>query len=113
MFIKFIYVCLLKSWNITMLYKYFIVEKLHYGNMNVNKILFQKRVNENFWDQILKGIVYTNEHSVINYSPSCRSKPIKPSFIFRTQIKIVLMKSESSLTLCRQQWSLHDQGPET
>ncbi len=31
-----------------MLYKYFKVEKLHYGNMNVNKILFQKRVNEHF-----------------------------------------------------------------
>uniref|UniRef100_A0A8C1UPK0 Rho GTPase activating protein 4b n=1 Tax=Cyprinus carpio TaxID=7962 RepID=A0A8C1UPK0_CYPCA len=31
--------------------------------------------------------------------PSCRSKPVRPSFIFRTQIKIFLMKSESFLTL--------------
>ncbi len=44
-----------------------------------------------------------NENSVINYSPSCRSKPIRPSFIFRTQIKMFLMKSESFLTLHRQQ----------
>ncbi len=36
-----------------------------------------------------------NESSVINYSPSCRSKPIRPSFIFGTQIKIFFMKSES------------------
>ncbi len=34
-------------------------------------------------------------------------------FIFRTQIKIFLMHSKSSLTLRRQQWSLHDQGSET
>ncbi len=40
-----------------------------------------------------------NENSVINYSPSCRSKPIRPSFIFGTQIKSILMKSESFLTL--------------
>ncbi len=28
---------------------------------------------------------------VINYSPSCLSKPVRPSFIFRTQMKIFLM----------------------
>ncbi len=44
-----------------------------------------------------------NENSVINDSRSCRSKPVNPSFIFRTLIKIFLMKSESSLTLHRQQ----------
>ncbi len=38
----------------------------------------------------LKGIV-----SVINYSPSCRSKPVRLSFIFGTQIKICLIKSEN------------------
>ncbi len=31
-----------------------------------------------------------NENSVINYSPWCRSKPVRPSLIFRTQIKIFL-----------------------
>ncbi len=36
---------------------------------------------------------------VINYLPSRRSKPVRPSFIFETQIKIFLMKSESFLTL--------------
>ncbi len=41
----------------------------------------------------------TNKNSVINYSPSCRSKPARPSSIFRTQIKIFLMQSKSSLTL--------------
>ncbi len=29
-----------------------------------------------------------NAHFVINYSPSCRSKPIRPSFIFGTHIKV-------------------------
>ncbi len=47
-----------------------------------------------------KGIVHPkNENSVVNYSPSYRSKPVRPSFIYRTQIKIFLMNSESSLTL--------------
>ncbi len=41
-----------------------------------------------------------NDISVINYSPSC---PVRPSFIFRTQIKIFLMQSESYQTLHRQQ----------
>ncbi len=50
-----------------------------------------------------KGIVSPqNENSVINYSPSRRSKPLTPSFIFRTQMKLFLMKSESSQTLHRQ-----------
>ncbi len=44
--------------------------------------------------------------------PSRRSKPIRPSFIFRTQIKIFLMKYESFLTLHRQQRKYHVQGPE-
>ncbi len=42
-------------------------------------------------------------YSVIIYSPSCRSKPVRSLFIFGTQIIICLMKSESSLTLHRQQ----------
>lgn len=32
--------------------------------------------------------------SVINYSPLCSSKPVSPTFIFRKQIKIFLMKSK-------------------
>ncbi len=44
-----------------------------------------------------------NENSVINYLPSCRSKSVRPSFIFRTQIKMFLMKSERYLILHRQQ----------
>ncbi len=51
----------------------------------------------------LKGIVHPKNYSVVNYSPSCRSKPVRPSFIFRTQIMIFLIKSESFLTLRRQQ----------
>uniref|UniRef100_A0A673MQ62 Epidermal growth factor receptor kinase substrate 8-like protein 2 n=1 Tax=Sinocyclocheilus rhinocerous TaxID=307959 RepID=A0A673MQ62_9TELE len=31
------------------------------------------------------------KHSVINYSPSCRFKPVRPSFIFGTQMKIFLI----------------------
>ncbi len=49
---------------------------------------------------------------VINYSPSCRSKPLRSPFIFGTQIKIFLMKSESFLTLHRQQWNYPVQDPE-
>ncbi len=46
---------------------------------------------------VIKGIVHPkNENDVINYLPSCRSKPVRPSFIFWTQIKIFLMQSESS-----------------
>ncbi len=54
-----------------------------------------------------------NENSVINYSPSCCSKPVRPLFIFGTQIKIFLLKSESFLTLYRQQHNYHVQGPES
>ncbi len=36
-------------------------------------------------------------------------QPVRPSFIFRTQSKIFLMKSESSLTLHREQGYYHDQ----
>ncbi len=32
-----------------------------------------------------KGRVHPNINSVINYSPSCRSKPVRPLFIFGTQ----------------------------
>jgi len=54
----------------------------------------------------VKALVYTkNENSVIKYSPSCHSKPIRLSFIFETQMKIFLMKSESFLFL---HWQLRD-----
>jgi len=48
----------------------------------------------------------------MNYSPSGRSKPIRPSFIFGTLIKTFLMKSKSFLTLHRQQGNYHVQSPE-
>ncbi len=41
-----------------------------------------------------KALVHKNENDVIN----CRSKPVRPSFIIRTQIQIFVMNSESSLT---------------
>ncbi len=44
-----------------------------------------------------------NENVVVNYSPSYRSNPLRPSFIFRTQTK----KFESFLTLHRQQHNWH------
>ncbi len=52
---------------------------------------------------VFKGLVHPKMKMVINYSPSCRSNPLRSSFIFGTQIKMFLMKSESSLTLHRQQ----------
>ncbi len=58
-----------------------------------------------------KVIVHPKKkNSVINYSPSCCSKPARPLFIFRTHIKIFLMKSESFLALHRQQHNWHVQG---
>ncbi len=53
-----------------------------------------------------------DKNSVIKYSPSCRSKPVRPLLIFGTQIKISLMKSKNFLTLHRQQCNWHVQGPE-
>ncbi len=50
--------------------------------------------NATLWHSSLKNVNY-----VINYSPSCRSKPVRPSFFFRTQVKIFLMHPVSSLTL--------------
>ncbi len=49
----------------------------------------------------LKGWEFRNQNFVINYSPSCQ--PVRPLFIFRTQVKIFLMKSKSFLTLHRRQ----------
>ncbi len=62
-------------------------------------------IHKSVWSCLLtyRDSLPKNENSVINYSPSCRSKPIRPLFIFGTQIKIFLMKYESSLTLHRQQ----------
>ncbi len=53
--------------------------------------------------EIHEGEYMMTELPVCNYSPSCRSKPVRPLFIFGTQIKMFLIKSESSLTLHRQQ----------
>ncbi len=53
-----------------------------------------------------------NLNSVISYSLSCRPKPVRPSFIFRIQIKIFLVKSASFLTLHSQQRNWHVQGSE-
>uniref|UniRef100_A0A8C1Y2Y5 Mitogen-activated protein kinase kinase kinase kinase n=1 Tax=Cyprinus carpio TaxID=7962 RepID=A0A8C1Y2Y5_CYPCA len=40
-----------------------------------------------------------NKNSVINYSSTCRSKPVRPLFNFRTEIKIFLMKTETASEL--------------
>jgi len=48
----------------------------------------------------LKGYSPRNENSVITYSPSCCSNQVKlSSFIFGTQLKIFVMKSERFLFL--------------
>ncbi len=59
-----------------------------------------------------KGIVHPKKKIVNNYTPSCHSKPVRHLFVFGTQIKIFLIKSERSLTIHRQQGSYHVQGPE-
>ncbi len=56
---------------------------------------------------------HKKDNFVMNYSPSCCSKPVKHSFIFGTLIEIFLMKSESFLSLHRQQGNYHGQGTET
>ncbi len=53
-----------------------------------------------FHSSYFKGIIHPKMKIL---SPSCRSKPTRPSIIFGIQIKIFLMKSESFLTLHRQQ----------
>uniref|UniRef100_A0A8C1JW99 Rho GTPase activating protein 4b n=1 Tax=Cyprinus carpio TaxID=7962 RepID=A0A8C1JW99_CYPCA len=60
-------------------------------NFTINLMRFKKKIPTKM--KILSLIT----------QPSCRSKPVRPSFIFRTQIKIFLMKSESFLTLHKHQ----------
>ncbi len=55
---------------------------------------------------------FTQKMKTLSSSSSCRSKPVRPPFIFGTQIKIFLMISESFLTLHRQQHNWYVQGPE-
>ncbi len=61
----------------------------------------EPRLNEMAFATYITSVIYQgetwvsspkNENSVINYSPSCLSKPIRPLFIFETQIKIFLMR---------------------
>ncbi len=53
---------------------------------------------------VFKGLVHPKMKNLsLITSPSCCSKPVRPSFIFRTQMKMFLKKSESYLTLHRQQ----------
>ncbi len=61
----------------------------------------------------IKGIVHTKIKilSLISH-PHVIPKPVRTSFIFGTQIKILLMKFESFLTLHRQQRNYQVQGPE-
>ncbi len=53
-----------------------------------------------------------NENYVNNVSSSCCSKPVRLSLVFGKQMKILLMKTESFLTLHRQWRIYHVQGPE-
>ncbi len=41
---------------------------------------------------------YVSRHTPINYSPSCRSKPVRPSFIFGTQIKLFFMNNPGDIS---------------
>ncbi len=59
-----------------------------------------------------KWIVYTKMKILSLITHPCCSKPVRPLFIFGMQIKVFLMKSESFLTLHRQQHNWHVQGPE-
>ncbi len=63
----------------------------------ISLILFLNKIMPGLTGNCLKD--NSPQHSLINYSLSHRSKPVSPLFIFKTQIKIFLMHSESSLTL--------------
>jgi len=46
-----------------------------------------------------QGLVHPkNENEVINYSPPSCTNPVRPSFIFGTQMKIFLIKFERLIT---------------
>jgi len=75
--------------------------------------LFNPALNQRAYEWALKGWFLKNNISVINYSPLCRFKPVRPSFIFGTQIKIFLMKSEKFFISHRNQCDYyHIQRPE-
>ncbi len=46
---------------------------------------------------MLKGIGHPKMKIVINYSPSCRSNPVRPSFIFEKQMKIFLIIKDPNM----------------
>ncbi len=50
----------------------------------------------------IKGLVHP-KNDVMNYSLWCRSRPVRPLLIVRTQMKMFLFESEISQTLQRQQ----------
>ncbi len=97
-FIFYIFIKSYKSWTKSTSYEV---------NNNVTKFDWKQR---SIWKDkgkktVLNWIVHPkNENYVINYSPSCRSKPVTRLFLFGTQIKIFLMKRELSE---RNQRSLH------
>ncbi len=80
------------SWGWTLHYHRYLVymQSMLYSWKKVQKEVFQwchrRTILEENW-RIFKGVVL--ENSVINYSPLCCSKPVRHSFIFRTQIKII------------------------
>ncbi len=55
-----------------------------------------------------------NKNVVINYSPSCLSKPVRTLFIIETHIKFFFMNSESfSDPPIDRKDTIHGQGSET
>ncbi len=80
----------------------------HFVTPNMAAVTFWKEACFFILSKAGVSFYYFNENAAINYS--CHFKPIRPSFIFWTQIKIFLMKSESFLTLHRQQhnWNIQD-----
>ncbi len=68
----------------------------------LNLIIWSNKRAIYFHKPALKG-QFTQKWKLCNLLLTRNSKPVRPSFIFGTQIKIFLMKSESFLTLHRQQ----------
>ncbi len=73
--------------------------------MHLKNMLCRDFINmysdRNMFVGFFKRIVHS-KIKILTYSPSCRSKPARSLFIFGTQNKIFLIKSESSLTLWQQ-----------
>ncbi len=79
------------------------------GSFLIFKVRYKALLKKKMQTQIHGGDSSPkNENSVINYSPSCRSKHVRPLFVFGTQIKIYFLLNPRALRPC-----IDSKGPTT